>query len=1677
MTRIQPPNIDPRSLSDLLRALREMAPHYTREWAAKDDDDPGVALLKIFSFIGEGVISRLNRAPDRNFLAFLNMLGIRLLQARPARGPVTFVFADGTELPFIVDSRTQVSAPPTDQRPEDLPFETLTKLLVVPSALTSLVAVDPEVDAIYQPPPGFLTLKTAATLLPELTVEAFSAAKAKNLQLDPPGQLEKGDFLRIDQKVEQRSGPDQCVPIVDEKKSVQSEHLVVSDVKGAVVTLSDPLKRGYIEGTTVRKVTQFELFEAKNWQEHILYLAHKEYFAIKSEAQITIRVQHAPGASSNLQPLKVVWEFFGKIEALKDEPERWHEFEVDADGTQGLSRDGQIFLTKPAGEIKETEIFGKKSRWIRARLDEALPATPPTPVPKIELIDFAVSSGGKNLPPDKAFNNDTPLTTDVPFLPFGTEPRIFDRFSIASEEAFSKPGAEVTLDLQLDFTDLLASPSPIFKDRKIRAFAHGASGRLVEFQIDPRNSSLDFENHRAPSDSRLVGGTIPAVVEDPINGFVGVFVRVDNGRIHLRYISSTKSEWYDLQVSGLKGELSFDPAAVQINGQWSVYVVADNRVHVRVVDPQKPGDPGTWTEVTSTNPLNKPTAASTPCPVLVKGAVASTIWTVVTDDDGHTWVHDGTDWQDLPRPLPMFLAAKNARPYAVSYPIGAPATEVRIFVRSAQDELISFTVQVSNNTSVAENLEAPPGVRIDSNASAIAKMPILDTRVFVRGSDNELWERELRVNPTPWKVHLNPLEAKLAGDPFALAYNIAAGKGDVASILSTSNKNLLLEFRSRGTAVDSGTLAAGPTEILLLSEAISSTTPQFVQIRSGPGAGSDDDSTREIAALEGLFAVLKSPFAVLTTPLKEIPNDNTRYDLFEQKEPGDLTQDAADDDEITLPTPTAAREDDYIFVKGQFEGQLRRVDSDPTTTSSGDTVAVDPNWDNAPKANDHYVVLRKIASMRTAGEGSARRVVLAPPTSLLGSAYPGLAIELDLGAGQLISLEIDTYLSSIKGVVLKNDLSVSPLPGSQYKILVGNFAEGWQTYRDPNQSELRPELSWEYWNGKGWVHLPVTDSTENFLVPGNVVLVVPDDIEKTEVAGQENFWIRARIVGGDYGRELFKFNEKTKEITIVKDPIRPPRILKLGISYQVTELKQPQFCLTLNSLNYLDQTAANTTPNKNFQPFEPLSDEGKALYFGFDRAFKGAPVKIYFAAKELEVEERSKPKLVWSFATENNWKEILADDKTEGFTRPDFVTLDVPEGFQNRQELGRPLYWMRAALTEGEWKGSPLFSGVFLNTVEVRQARTVRDEILGSSTAEQNQKFQFQQRPVIEGEEVRVREALTDEEREQLKRAQGKDAVFEILDQENRVLETWIRWTEVPEFFDSDGSSRHYRLDRHTGEIEFGDGLHGRIPPAGGDNIRAFVYQAGGGAAGNVEAEQINTPVTAVAGVDSVINPVAAGGGSDAATNEDMLTIGPAQISHRDRAVTPEDFERLALEASREVRKARCLPNRNANGRHEVGWTTVHIVPDSKDPKPTPSLELRRAVQRYLADRADATLVDQKHIVIGPPEYVPVTIEATIFAKSLDDVSTAEQRVKKQLEEFLHPLKGGREKEGWEFGRDLAASDLYALLEAIDEVDHVDSLSLFVKDSPSGEHVAVAPDALIASGTHKITTTVATENR
>jgi len=58
-------------------------------------------------------------------------------------------------------------------------------------------------------------------------------------------------------------------------------------------------------------------------------------------------------------------------------------------------------------------------------------------------------------------------------------------------------------------------------------------------------------------------------------------------------------------------------------------------------------------------------------------------------------------------------------------------------------------------------------------------------------------------------------------------------------------------------------------------------------------------------------------------------------------------------------------------------------------------------------------------------------------------------------------------------------------------------------------------------------------------------------------------------------------------------------------------------------------------------------------------------------------------------------------------------------------------------------------------------------------------------------------------------------------------------WERVDFFSRCRPTDRVYVLRKDTGEIQFGDGIHGARPPTGSNNVRAS-YTAGGGKAGNV---------------------------------------------------------------------------------------------------------------------------------------------------------------------------------------------------------------------------------------------------
>jgi len=120
-----------------------------------------------------------------------------------------------------------------------------------------------------------------------------------------------------------------------------------------------------------------------------------------------------------------------------------------------------------------------------------------------------------------------------------------------------------------------------------------------------------------------------------------------------------------------------------------------------------------------------------------------------------------------------------------------------------------------------------------------------------------------------------------------------------------------------------------------------------------------------------------------------------------------------------------------------------------------------------------------------------------------------------------------------------------------------------------------------------------------------------------------------------------------------------------------------------------------------------------------------------------------------------------------------------------------------------------------------------------------------------------------------------------------------LLWTQVDNFLESEATDLHYRVEIDEDDIVtilFGDGVNGKIPASGTNNITA-IYRVGGGRAGNrVGPDRLTRLIGNYTFVDSVTNPEQPSGGQDKETIEEAKVQGPAELKAMERAVSHEDY-------------------------------------------------------------------------------------------------------------------------------------------------------------------------------------------
>src|SRR5580693_7002300 len=107
---IPPPKLDDRTFHDIVEEAISMIPRYSPEWTNHNPADPGITLIELAAWMTDQLIYRLNQVPDKNYVAFLNLLGIKLRPPRASKALLRFTLVEGAAKQRVPRA-TQVSTP------------------------------------------------------------------------------------------------------------------------------------------------------------------------------------------------------------------------------------------------------------------------------------------------------------------------------------------------------------------------------------------------------------------------------------------------------------------------------------------------------------------------------------------------------------------------------------------------------------------------------------------------------------------------------------------------------------------------------------------------------------------------------------------------------------------------------------------------------------------------------------------------------------------------------------------------------------------------------------------------------------------------------------------------------------------------------------------------------------------------------------------------------------------------------------------------------------------------------------------------------------------------------------------------------------------------------------------------------------------------------------------------------------------------------------------------------------------------------------------------------------------------------------------------------------------------------------------------------------------------------
>jgi len=130
------PRLDDREFQDIVDEAKRRLQRLCPEWTDHNVSDPGVAVIELFAWMTELMLYRLNQVPDRLYVKFLELMGIRLHGTAAASTTVLFHLTVPQADPVHIPAGTQIA---TERHGDErqLVFMTEHDLVVTPPVLVN----------------------------------------------------------------------------------------------------------------------------------------------------------------------------------------------------------------------------------------------------------------------------------------------------------------------------------------------------------------------------------------------------------------------------------------------------------------------------------------------------------------------------------------------------------------------------------------------------------------------------------------------------------------------------------------------------------------------------------------------------------------------------------------------------------------------------------------------------------------------------------------------------------------------------------------------------------------------------------------------------------------------------------------------------------------------------------------------------------------------------------------------------------------------------------------------------------------------------------------------------------------------------------------------------------------------------------------------------------------------------------------------------------------------------------------------------------------------------------------------------------------------------------------------------------------------------------------------------